>query len=69
MSTYERDGEVPNNFSVLLRWPKAKESDAAQLLHSYPYIAPEVIRRVLENAAVTGELKTIAEEVARRNGG
>lgn len=69
MSTYERVGEVPENFAVMLRWRNAKESEAARQLHALPFHAPEVIRRVLENAAITGELKSIAEEVAAKHQG
>jgi hypothetical protein len=69
MSGYERIGDVPDTFAVMVRWRKANESEAARLLHSLPFHAPEVIRRVLDNAALTGELKSIAEEVASKHQG
>lgn len=67
MSTYERVGVIPDTFAVMLRWTKARDSEAAQRLHALPFIAPEVIRRVLEDAVVTGRFDAIAQEVAAQH--
>lgn len=69
MSTYERVGEIPARFSIMVRWPKAAENEAAKRLFALPLHAPEVIRRVLDEAVASGRLDAIAAEVAANQKG
>lgn len=69
MSTYERVGEIPTRFSIMVRWQNAGENDAARRLFALPLHAPEVIRRVLDEAVASGRLEAIAAEVAANQKG
>ena len=64
MATYERVGEIPARFSIMVRWTKASESAVAKKLFAMPLHAPEIIRRVLEEALASGRLDAIASEVS-----
>jgi hypothetical protein len=68
MASYERLGSPPNKLAIMVRWSKVAESAAATRLFDLPLIAPEVIRRVLEDAVENGRFDAIAEEVSSQKG-
>ena len=68
MSSFERIGPPPEKLAIMVRWPKLSESAAARRLFELPLIAPEVIRRVLEDAVESGRFDAIAEEVSSQKG-
>jgi len=66
---YERVGSIPDPFSVMVRWNKSADSVVAQRLFALPRTAPEVIRRVLDDALATGRLDAIVQEVEAQKRG
>jgi len=68
VSIYERVGDIPDKLAIMVRWTNPGDSAAAQRLFGLPRHAPEVIRRVLEDAVASGRFDAIAEEVASSKG-
>lgn len=65
MSQYERVGSIPSNFTLTVRWTNPNSSAAAKRLFSLPRLAPEVTRRVLEDAVISGRFDTILGQIER----
>lgn len=66
MATYRRIGDPPTTIAITVRWPASRQSEAARRLFGTPRHAPEIIRRVLEEAQNSGRLEAIAQEVERQ---
>jgi len=63
MSAYQRTGQAPKKFAVVVRLEAGRDGEVAQRLYEMPRHAPKVIRLVLEDAIKNGRFDVIAEEV------
>ena len=64
---YKRTGEMPENFSVMIRFGK-KDQALARRLWETPQAAPEVVREVLRQALASGQLADIIRKMNDEQG-